>query len=153
MPKPIPTFVFRPNNSFSSLSWPNCSAKTIVGLGTSRFVRPIWPLFPMEKWRPYHLHSYKSGLVITYIHNRIKLWKAVFECFRVFSRAFFEISANNEHFCKFETKSRICKIANCLQKSRITPEKTRVSAPQRNSIMNVGHSFFAFSLSFRNPPC
>ena len=65
-----------------------------------------------------------AGIVITYIHNRIKLWKAVFECFRVFSRAFFEISANNEHFCKFETKSRICKIANCLQKSRIKLEKT-----------------------------
>ena len=77
-----------------------------------------------ERFKDIYDEDIDAGIVITYIHNRIKLWKAVFECFRVFSRAFFEISANNEHFCKFETKSRICKIANCLQKSRIKLEKT-----------------------------
>ena len=51
------------------------------------------------KWDNYHANY----LVITYIHNRIELWRAIFECFPVFSRGFFEIFANGEHFANCES--------------------------------------------------
>ena len=46
------------------------------------------------------------------------------EFFPVFLRVYFENFANNEHFWKFETKSRIIKSANCLQKSRKKLDKS-----------------------------